>query len=124
MRGSALEKSAPSWSYNNDPKPSFEAEKLFSYFHGLLEAEPDDSNHANSLRKVCQKILSNQAIFSQAVIHRTTGIAAQLGDLDLLELAMSSCQDRLPAEIVLTIGKHLSSVTLDHFKKVYDTMPV
>lgn len=124
MKGSALRKSTLSWSYYNDPKHSFDAEKLISYFHGLLEAEPDDSNHANSLRKVCQKVLSDQAIFPQAVIHRATEIAAQLSDLDLLELAISSYQDRLPAAIVPTIGKHLSSVTLDHFKKVYDTMPV
>src|SRR5215469_4971629 len=122
MKGSSLRK--PSWSFYNDPKPSFDAEKLFSYFQTLLEAEPDDSNHANSLRKVCQKVLSDQIIFPQAIIHRAIEIAAQLGDLDLLELAMSSHMDHLTAAIVLTIGKHLSSVTLNHFKKVYDTMPV
>jgi hypothetical protein len=110
--------------YNNNARPNFGAENLFSYFQRLIEAEPDDSNHANSLRKVCQKVLSNQAIFSQAIIHRATEIAAQLGDLDLLELAMSSNQDYLTAAIALTIGKPLSSVTLDHFKKVYDTIPI
>jgi len=73
---------------------------------------------------VCQTVLSDQAIFSRPIIHRAIEIAAQLGDLDLLELAMSSHQDHLTAEIVLTIGKHLSSVTLDHFKKMYGTMPV
>jgi hypothetical protein len=62
-------------------------------------------------------------MFSQAIIHRAIEIAAQLGDLDLLELAMSSHQNHLTATIALTIGKHLSSVTLDHFKKVYDTIP-
>lgn len=123
MKGSALRNPTPSWSYNYDPKPSFDAEKLFSYFQRLLEAEPDDSNHANSLRKVCQKVLSDQAIFSEAVIHLAIEIAAQLGDLDLLELAVSSHQGHLTAAIVLTVGKHLSSVTLGHFKKVYVTMP-
>jgi len=121
MKGSAL---TPSWSYKYDSKPKFDAEKLFNYFQRLLEAEPDDSNHTNSLRKVCQKVLSDQAMFSQAIIHRAIEIVAQLGDLDLLELAMLSHRNHLTATIVLTIGKYLSNVTLDHFKKVYDTIPV
>ena len=121
MNESTSRKPTRSWWYNNNPKPSFDAEKLFNYFQRLLEAEPDDSNHANSLRKVCQKVLSDQSI-SQAIIHRAIAIAVQLGDLDLLELAMSSHQDHLTAAIVPTIGKHLSNVTLDRFKKVYDTM--
>jgi hypothetical protein len=101
-----------------------DAEKLFNYFQRLLEAEPDDLNHAESLRKVCQKVLSDETIFEQPIVHRAIEIAAQLGDLDLLELAMSSQQDHLTPAIVLTIGKRLSSLTLDHFKKVYDTMLV
>ena len=119
-----MKKPTHRWWYGRNPKPSFDAENLFSYFQRLLEAEPGDSNHANSLRKVCQKVLSDQAIFPQAIIHRAIEIAAQVSDLDLLELAMSSHQDHLTAAIVLTVGKALSSVTLDSFKKAYDTMPI
>ena len=37
---------------------------------------------------------------------------------------MSSRQDYLTAEIALMVGKRLSSLTLDHFKKVYDASPI
>lgn len=124
MQGSALGEPISSWSYNSNHRPSFDAENLFCYFQRLLEAEPDDSDHAQSLREVCKVVFSGQAIFSQVIIHRATEIAAQLGDLDLLELAMSSHQDYLTPEIAPTIGKCLSSVTLDHFKKMYDTIPI
>ena len=124
MEGTAVGEPIPSWSYNNKPRASFDAENLFCYFQRLLEAEPDDLYHAKSLRDVCEVVLSGEAIFSQAIIHRATEIAAQLGDLDLLELAMSSHQDYLTPAIAPTIGKCLSSVALDHFKKVYDTIPI
>lgn len=118
MDGSAIRETIPSWSSNNKTRPSFDAENLFCYFQRLLEVEPDDSYHTKSLRDVCEVVLSGQAIFSQAIIHRATEIAAQLGDLDLLELAMSSHQDYLTPAIAPTIGKCLSSVALDRFKKV------
>jgi len=124
MKESTLGKSPLSLWFDNEPKPSFDAEKLFSYFQRLLEAEPDDSILANSLRKVCQKVLSDQATFSQEIVHRAVEIASQVGDLDLLELALSSNLDGLTPATFLTIGNHLSSVTLDHFKKVYETVPI
>jgi hypothetical protein len=107
--------------YRNKPENNIGVDNLFNYFRKLLEAEPDDPSHAHSLRKVCQKVLSDQTNFSQEIICRTTEVAAQLGDINLLELAMSH-QDYLTAAIAPTIGKFLSSVTLDHFQKLYNTM--
>jgi hypothetical protein len=121
MEGLTGGNSTHSWSLNTRPESSYRAEELLKYFFALFNAEPYCDSHACSLEKVCRKVLSSQAIFSQAVIHRAIEIAGQVGDLELLDLAILSCQGRLPHESLQTIGRHLSSVTLDHFKKLYDT---
>jgi hypothetical protein len=123
MKGCASGEAVPTWS-RNSLKLGFDAENLFNYFQRLLQAEPGDADHTNSLRQVCSRVLSNQITFSQALVHRATEIAAQLGNLDLLEYAMLAHQGYLTAATALTIGKLLSNLTLDHFKRVYGTFPI
>ena len=96
----------------------FDVEEVFSYFQGLLKSKPDDPHRASSLGKVCRRVLRVKSSFSQSAIRHAAEIAVQLGDPDLLELAMSACQHGLPETILLAIGRHLSSVALDLFKKV------